>query len=56
MDKLKEQTTAELACKYYDQFGYPAETDNKDKIIASLWLGKRISSLTEEEINTINEL
>lgn len=56
MDKLREQTTAELACRYFDKFGYPAESDNKDKILASLFYGKRISSLTEEEINTINEI
>lgn len=55
MEKLKQETTAELACRYYDIFGYPTETDQKDKIIASLWFGKRISSLTEEDIASINE-
>lgn len=55
MEKLKQETTAELACRYYDIFEYPAETDNKDKIIASLWTGKRIISLTEEDIASINE-
>jgi len=53
MEKLKQETTAELACRYYDTFGYTAETDNKDKIIASLFYGKRINSLTEEEISTV---
>jgi len=48
-------TTCELAEQYYDKFGYTAETDNKDKILASLFFGKRINSLTEEEIATINE-
>jgi len=56
MDKLKEQTTAELACRYYDQFGMPAESSDKDRILAALYYGKRITYLTEEEINSINEL
>lgn len=55
MEKLKSQTIAELADKYYDQFGYTAETDNRDKILAALYYGKRIPSLTAEEIDTINE-
>lgn len=55
MAKLKQQTTAELACRYYDVFGYTAETDNKYKLIASLYYNKRISSLTAEEIDSVEE-
>jgi len=56
MDKLKQETTAELACRYYDQFGLPAESDQKDSILAALYYGKRITYLTQEEINSINEI
>ena len=56
MGKLKQETTAELASRYYDQFGYTAETDQKIKLLASLFYGKRINSLTAEEIDSVNEL
>ena len=56
MEKLKQETTAELACRYYDQFGMPAESAEKDRILAALYYGKRITYLTQEEINSVNEL
>lgn len=55
MEKLKQMTTAELAEQYYDKFGYPAETDQKDRILAAIWWGKRIPQLTMEEVETANE-
>ena len=55
MEKLKELTKTELASRYYNEFGLPAEHHDKDAIIAALWFGKRIKYLTEEEVETIKE-
>lgn len=53
MEKLKEMTKTQLAAKYLDEFGLPAQHHDKDTIIAAIWFGKRIKYLTSEEINAV---
>lgn len=53
MEKLKEMTKTDLADKYYNEFGLPAEHHDRDSIIAALWFGKRIKYLTYEEIDEV---
>lgn len=55
MDKLQELTAEQLAERYENQFGLPAQHHDKDTILAAIWYGKRIKYLTEEEINTIQD-
>lgn len=55
MEKLRELTKTELNAKYYDEFGLPAEHQDRGTILAALFYGKRIKYLTQYEIDTINE-
>jgi len=56
MEKLKQMTQTELADKYYNEFGLPADHHNRELIIAAIWYGKRIKYLTNEEISQIDEI
>ena len=55
MDKLREYTQTQLKRKYLEAFDYETAADN-DTILAALYYGKRAESLTQEEINSINDL
>jgi hypothetical protein len=55
MEKLKQLSKTELADRYYNEFGLPADHQDKDTIIAALWFGKRIKYITQEEVETIKE-
>lgn len=55
MKKLLKLTRQQLQDEYFIQNGvFPAA--DKDTLIAALYYGKRIDSLTQEEINNISEL
>ena len=55
MDKLREYTASQLRRKYLEVFDYETAADT-EQIIAALYYGKRAESLTQEEINSINDL
>ena len=55
MDKLREYTQTQLRRKYLETFDYEPTADT-ESIIAALYYGKRAESLTQEEINSINEM
>jgi uncharacterized protein YnzC (UPF0291/DUF896 family) len=55
MDKLREYTQTQLRRKYLESFDYETAADT-DTILAALYYGKRAESLTQEEINSINDL
>jgi len=55
MDKLREYTASQLQRKYLELFDYETAADN-ESIMAAIYYGKRAESLTQEEIQSINEL
>lgn len=55
MEKLKNLSRYDLEEEYYWTFGQDAETIPTDKIIASLYYGKRAQYLTLEELHEIEE-
>lgn len=56
MGKLLKLNPEELADKYFHEFGYFPLVDNRDTIIAALYYQKPINYLSQEEIQTINEI
>lgn len=56
MGKLLKMNREELEEEYFWTFGSSADNQDKDRIIAALYYGKRIQYLTQEEINQIEEL
>lgn len=55
MNKLKQMSVEELRNEYYTQFGKSADREAKERILAALFYGKRIESLTHEEIVNVEE-
>ena len=55
MDKLREYTASQLRRKYLETFDYEPTADT-EQIIAAIFYGKRAESLTQEEIQSINDL
>jgi len=53
MEKLKSLSREDLENKYYNEFGLPADHHPTDTIIAAIYFGKRINSLTAEEIDSV---
>lgn len=55
MDKLREFTASQLKRKYLEIFDYETTAD-PEHIMAAIYYGKRAESLTQEEIQSINDL
>ncbi len=56
MKRLLKMNKQELAAEYFIEMGIPADQYDYNTILAALYYGKRIGSMTEEEINSINEV
>ena len=55
MEKLKNLSRQDLKDEYSWIFGQNADGVPTEKIIAAIYYGKRVNSITEEELAAINE-